>query len=332
MEDMARLGRPAAIGVTSVALLLAATASSLAAVRAVRYDGVVPSGVALPAPAGVLTGPGAGLPPLAGGGLPDDHMPAPAPASAAPPGDPSAPGSTAAPGSVEAPPPAADAPPPAASPAPAVAAARGSTRPRLTVPTLGPVAGPTPTTAPNQPLACPGDLGAGALPVRAGQLAAVDFDLPWPALVPLVLLPQASAPRAPGVPVTIAGASQGVLGAGGSSLTLTTPLPVTYVLEAGGEQARGSVRFSAPVLPLTIQRRACRSTSFNLYDVGRRSLDGSPLRIVGIVAPAGTVTLSGNGGTAHFRSATPGVHQVVLLTASDAGRAGPVVNATIVVP
>jgi len=102
---------------------------------------------------------------------------------------------------------------------------------------------------------------------------------------------------------------------------------LTVAVTGGGISSAGSKAISATA---TLDRQACPDRSFALYDVARASLDESPLRIVGFVAPTGTVTIDADGGTAHFNGPT-GAHRVTLLTANDEGVAGPVVTATITV-
>jgi hypothetical protein len=329
---MRTVGRPAAIAATSLALVFAAAGTSVAAVRAARQDGVVARGErASPArgPAGgragqdgrqggaPVAGPEGSAPPASAGtgaaaGAADQGGPAPAGGTAST--------STAGDGVT----PSAGPPPEAGAP-PAVRTATGTTN--------APAGAPGSAAAPGTPIpvACPSDAGVGALPPAQGELRAVDFSLPWPGLGPLVLAPQSAAPRAAGAPVSVSASTVGDLAVDRSSLTLLAPLPTTYTLAAGQETASGSIRFTAmgPTAPL--DREACRDRSVALYDVARASLQGSPLRIVGFVARTSTVTLGADGGTAHFRSAAPGVHQVVLLTANDLGVAGPVLTATVTV-
>lgn len=340
MGGMRTLGRRASIGATTVALLFAATGSSLAAVRASRYDGgVASSGVALPAPSATPAGPDsdAALPPTA-------DVPPLAPDS----GVPFVPGTTDTP--TGSPPPAegAPAPPPASptapAPAPGPAPARqqpSATPPAgsdsVTVPTLGPSAGPTPTTGPIRPtsISCPTNGVSGALPTRTGELQAVNFSLPVPGSGPLVLAPQASATRAPDTPVRIQWSSVGEVDDAGSMLTLENPLPIAsleYTLAAGQDRARGSIRFTSnPPADVKVEHRACRDRLLTIYDVDKRSQNGSPLRIVGMVAATSSVTVDEGGGAAHFRAAQ-GTHHVTLVTASDDGAAGPLVRVTVTIP
>jgi hypothetical protein len=162
--------------------------------------------------------------------------------------------------------------------------------------------------------------------------------LPWPDAGPVVLLPQNSAARLGSGPVTIAESSAGALAGDHASLTLPAPMPVEYTLAHGEQTARGVIAFTTTTTTTTsdgvrvnLVQQACRDRSFTLYDVEGASQDGSALRIVGVVAPTASVAVDDGGGTAHFRSATPGRHTVTLLTASDIGEAGPVVIATVTV-
>ncbi len=333
---MRKLGRRAAIGATSVALLLAATGSSLAAVRATRYDGgVATPGLALGAPTATGTSRSAtDLEPTADFPEPEASAAFPPvvsdPAAGATPPGPPASASPSTPSSSTAP--ATGATPPGQAPTPASPSRPGS---GVTVSSLPPASGPTPTTSPSRPssLGCPGDGGQGALPHPGGALQAVSFRLPWPGIGPLVLLPQVSAAGGSG-PARIAESTVGGLADDGSSLTLPGPLPidVSYSLVSGNETARGTIAFIPLGVSVNVEAMACRDRSFTLYDVKGRSLEGGPLRIVGVVAPPGTVTIDPGGGTAHFRSDTPGRHSVTLLTASDTGTAGEQVNATVTVP
>lgn len=332
---MRMAGRRAAIGATSVALLLAATGSSLAAVRASRYEGgVAPSGVALPAPDLDRSGAGTGTVPP-----PTAQDPQPGPEGTAPPGTsatspPSAPPSSGG-----------GAPGVAPEAAGAVETAQGpstgtqrtvTTTPSgsrsVTVPTLGPAGAPTPTTGPSRPssLACPSDEGTGALPVRSGQLQAVNFTLPWPGTDAVTLLPLASASRAPNAPVRIVGSSANGIGDNGSTLTLTSNAPVDYTLQAGSEAARGRIQFTDVKFTETIEVQGCRDRSFVIYDVRRRLENGHPLRIVGVAGGSPPITVDGDGGIAHL-AAGPGTHRVTLLTANDTGAGGPLVTVSITI-
>ena len=328
---MRRFGRRAAIGATTVALLLAATGTSLAAVRAARQDGVASSGLDLSASAakalgsGTRTAPAAGRPNL---GSPGSGGPASPPGATSAPGAPAgeAPGTSTAPTSPAA--------PPTSQTQPGGLAPQASTRSPLVPPVK--IGGPGPTlppgAIPTPDDGCPSDAGRGALPPGAGELRAVDFTLAWPARGPLVLLPQASGPRAAGAQVRILGSTSGLLATDGSSLTLDQPLTTGYSLVAGTEVAHGTVRFNSSELTIKVNREACRDRSFVLHDVAEASLEGRPLRIVGVVAPAGTITLDEHGGIARFRSSASGRHMVTMVTANDAGAGGPLIEATVTVP
>lgn len=333
--------RRAAFGATTVALALAATGSSLAAVRAARYDGgVAASGIALRAPAVTRSGAQPTVPPSA-----DDLVvpevpvsPGIGPAGPAPgaggepttaPGGQPSPAGTSSAGSARSAPSQGAGVASAARPAATATAARP-----VTPSTLPPASGPTPTTSPVTPatVSCPSNAGKGALPVRGGPLQAVDFALRWPMIGPVVLVPQASASRPAEVAVTIAHTSAPQMAADGTSLTLLAPVGISYTLQAGSESARGTIRFTGAAGPdVSVGLVACRNASFALYDVNKAVLGGSPLRIVGMVAPQGTVTISSDGGVAFFRSATPGAHKVIVLTANDAGVAGKVIAVTVTV-
>jgi hypothetical protein len=162
-----------------------------------------------------------------------------------------------------------------------------------------------------------------------GPLRAVSYALPWPGLSPVVLVPQAGAARSGSAAVRIASAAPAVVAGDGSSLTLVSALTTGYTLVAGEERAQGSIRFTSVGVTVNVERQACRDRTFALHDVNRASLHGQPLRIVGMVAAPGSVTIDADGGTAHFRSGTAGTHHVTLLTANDAGTAGSVVTATV---
>jgi len=332
---MRRFGRRAAIGATSLALLLAATGTSLAAVRSARLEGgVEPSGLALPAPS--VRGDTRERTPS-----PTDELPvigAPDPLLAPRPGPP-APGAAlpdpeAAPGVAGMTPTGPASPPPPdglaqpAGPAPQVVE-------RARIPPPVPIGGPSPTLAPGgsptPTLGCPSNTARGALPPTSGLLHAVDFNLAWPGRGPLVLLPQVSAVRRANVPVTIVGSTSGVLATDGSSLSLDGPVSTDYTVVAGQEIARGTIRFGSTAPVVAVARTACRDRSFVLHDVAQATLDGTPLRIVGVVASTGTITVDADGGIARFRSATPGGQLVTLVTANDAGVAGPLVTATVTV-
>lgn len=327
---MEALGRRAAIGVTTVALLLAAAGSSLAAVRASRYEGgLAPSGLALPAPAAGRSGtatPGPTTdPPLApDGGNPSLPVPGDPSAGVGPPG----PSTDAAPAGV------AGTTSGPTSAGPAASTTPGGNR-GTTVSILGPATGPTPTTAPNRSssASCPNDQASGALPTRRGALRAVDYSLPWPLVGPLVLIPQASASRAENTEVRIVASTGGRLAEDGSTLTLTGGSSVRYTLAAGQDQAQGWIRFVPVSLAVTanLELRACRDRSFVLYDMARATRDGHALRIVGVVADTGAVTIDNDGGTARFRGPA-GIHRVTLLTADDAGTADSIILATVVIP
>ncbi len=333
---MRRFGRRTAIGATSLALVLAATGTSLAAVRSARSEGgVAPSGMAMPAPAARGARPGVTLPPSAkfpvaepldptrppqpGSPVPGAVIPAPA----APAGE-----RGAAPADPDP-----RAPQPGASAQPGGPAPQASQRPRIAPPV--PISGPSPTLPQGgsltPPLGCPSDTAVGALAPAAGVLRAVDFTLAWPGRGPLVLLPQVSAVRGPGVPITIVGSTSGALATDGSSLSLDGPVTTGYTVLSGGTIAQGTIRFGADAPVTDVARDACPDRSFVLHDIARATLAGSPLRIVGVVATPGTITIDEHGGVARFRSASAGTHRVSLLTASDAGVAGPMVNVTVTV-
>ena len=325
-------GRRAAIGATTMALVLAATGSSLAAVRAaVSRGGVATSGVALPAPSMPRAGPVSTLPPPTDSFVPDVVLP-PVQGTAGATVDPTTalPAAGAVAGAASAPPAPGPAVPAPAARQPAVATAARTATPLVTLP---PASGPTPTTQPSpSTAACPSITGKGALPVRGGGLQAVDFTLRFPAAAPLVLVPQASATRSAGAAVRIATTTAPQMAVDGTSLTLPAPLAVTYVLQSGQERARGTITFSTVAAPNVFRTRtACRGSSFALYDVEQATLQGSALRVVGMVAPTGTVTISADGGIAFFRSSVRGTHTVTLLTANDAGAAGDVVTVTVTV-
>jgi hypothetical protein len=334
---MRALGRRGAIVVTSAALVFAAAGTTVAAIRATGYEGAVaPSGTALRPPRST---PGPTLPPTAsdvfvpdvevsaGGSTdPAGNLGGAAGATASSP-DPGGGSSAEGTGS-------------GSTGGPAAAAATGApgataSRPLVpTVVTLPPASGPTPTTSPVRPAStatCPGNVRRGALPPRGGPLQAVDFALPWPVPGPLVLLPQASAARPDQAPIRITASTPHLL-TDGLSLTLNSPLGVSYTLESGAEKAKGSIRFTSVSGPtLSFTKQACRGSSFVLHDVNKATLHGSALRIIGVVAPGGTVHISSDGGTASFLSAAPGAHRVTLLTANDAGVAGDVIAFSVIV-
>lgn len=334
---MQRLSRRAAIGATSLALLLAATGTSLAAVRSARDEGgAAPGGVALPTPAtdgsapDDTSGPVIDLP---GVGLQDPVVPglqpgAPDAGVALGPGAPSGTSpstttTTTSPSTTVV----------ASSPAPAPSASGTSAQPSRSASV--PVGGPSPTLPPGgvtpPTTGCPSDVGRGAVPPPTGQLQAVTYTLPWPGPVPLVLLPQLGATRPAGGHARIGRTSAGVLGPNGSSLVLSRPDTTAYTLLAGEAKAQGTIHFTGIGQTVNVDRTACRDRSFVLHDVGEEMIGGRALRIVGIVAPVGLVTVEDHGGTAHFRSATAGTYQVTILTANDAGVAAPLITATVTV-
>ena len=329
---MRRFGRQTAIAATSVALVLAATGTSLAAIRSARSQGeVARSSPALPAPPR-SAGPGTSLPPS--GELPtvapqDPVLVAPPaaddPRAAAP--APEGSGGDAGP------------PPAGAGPSPATGSSAPATdiAPQVSgvfrVPAQTPIS-PTPTTGPvalTPTTGCASNTGSGALPPSAGVLRAPDLSLPWPGTGPLVLLPQAGVSRPVGVPVTIVSASAGVLATDGSTLTLDRPVPITYTVVAGQEVASGTIQFGPVDATVTVTRQACRDRSLVIHDVAGAELDGQPLRIVGVVSSRGTVTVDELGGIARFRSATTGTYAISLVTANDGGAAGPLITATVTV-
>jgi hypothetical protein len=332
---MRTLRRRAAVGATSLALLLAAGGTSLAAVRAARFEGgEAGSSLAQPLPNGGMASPGVPLPPTVGPFGQTPFLPEPLVPSTGLPG----------PADGTAPTPSAGASGDRASaPSPAGATgssgqASGTQSPQTvssggTVTTLGPATGPTPTSAPPEPSAtipCPGDTGLGALPHPVGRLRALDLVLPSPGSGPLVLLPQVTAARPAGSSVRIQWASLGSIG-DGSNLTLLDRLPTRYRLEAAGATADGLIAFAPLGATAEIQHRACRDRSLVVHAIAPNP-GTSQLRIVGYLEPPnGTVTIDDGGGTARFRSSAPGRHQVTLLTANDAGIAGPLVRVTITV-
>ena len=324
---MRTLGPRAAIGATTVALLAAATGTSLAALRAARYESdVVSTDLAQPAPGD--NGSASSLSP-SGGRAPDGAAPR------RPGADPSAPATPggAAPDSPPRPGPGQSDPATGAAASPDSAGGTGGepgsdVEKSVTDPAIGPRSA---TGRPPSASSCASDEASGALPVRRGRLEAVGFTLPWPGLGPLVMVPQASAARAPGAPVRIVRSSQGGLAADGLSVAVVAPTPIEYTLEAGKETAVGSIQFTAVGPTVQLSRHGCRDRRFTLYDVNRESLDGSPLRIVGVVGPPGMVTIDEDGGAARFTSSLPGVHAVTLFTASDAGAPGPLVTAVATV-
>lgn len=336
MVGMRRFGRRAAIGATTLALVLAAAGTSLASVRSSRYgDGITPSGIALRAPSVSRSSPQPTLPPTSSSDTPDVFVPdaevlpsvtpggvIQAPAAQPPAGSPTINGS--------APPAGPDAVPavPAVTPVVGALSARPAARPTVT--TLPPASGPTPTTAPVRTAsACPSHAGKGALPVRGGPLQAVDFALRWPVAGPLVLVPQASAVRNHGAAVKIASTNV-QMAADGTSLSLSVPLTVGYTLQSGRETARGAIRFTSVSGPsVNLTRQACRNSMLALYDVNKAVLNGSAVRIVGMVAPTSTIYISAEGGTAFFVSNQPGTHKVTLLTANDAGAAADVITLSV---
>ena len=321
---MRTLGRRAAIGATTVALLAAATGTSLAALRGARYESeVVSTDLAQPAPRDERGGSASSLAPSAGPSPDGASKPRPGADASAPatPGGP-APDSPPRPAPGQSDPAAG-----AADPAASSGGAGGEPGPGVDESGTDPASGRrSPSDRPPAASSCAGDEASGALPVRHGRLEAVGFTLPWPGLGPLVMVPQASAARARGAPVRIVRSSLGALATDGQSLTVVAPTPIEYMLEAGKESAEGSIRFTAVGPTAQLSRQGCRDRRFTLYDVGRGSLDGSPLRIVGVVGPAGMVTIDEDGGAARVTSSLPGVHAVTLLTASDAGAPGPLVN------
>jgi len=328
---MRTLGRRAAIGVTSVALVLAAAGSSLAAVRAARDDGpATAAGSAAPAPSGTRTGPILS-PPVGDPVAPDGS-------TTSPPG-PSEPGVVPGPDGSDTTPSTTPAGEVIQGPSAGTGQPGGASRqpgrrttgisPQVTP---APAIGPTPTTMPSRPLptlACPSNSGRGAPPPRSGPLQAVDFVLPWRGAGPMVMAPQASAARPAGAAVRITRTSVGTLAGDGSSLALPVPVPlVAYTLTSGNQTDAGTLRFTTGV-PVNLERQACRGRSMALYDVERASPGGSPLRIVGTLALTATVTIGGDGGIAHFTAADPGLHDVLLVTANDAGAAGPLLSVTV---
>jgi len=328
---MQRLGRPAAIAATTLALSLAAAGSSIAAVRSDRQEGgITGAGEAAALPSRSRPDADGSQPPSTVG--PDSTTPLPPttfdPTAGLPPAEvpptvpPSPSSSPAAPASAS----------PAAAGVQLVGAAPQVMR-SVAASASAPAQGPTPTTTPGRitSSSCPSDAGTGALPPDTVNLRAVNLTLPWPGGGPLLLIPQAGATRAVGALVSITGTTGGALAADGSSLTVTSPAALTYTLTAGRESARGSIRFTPVGLTVSVDRQACRDRSFTLYDVARASLHGSPLRVVGFVAPPGTVSVSADGGTVHFRAKTPGAYQVVLVTANDLGTAGSLLTARITV-
>ncbi|MEO5678330.1 MAG: hypothetical protein ABIS47_01550 [Acidimicrobiales bacterium] len=329
-----RSGRHGAVAATAVALALAATGTSLAAVRAARSEGgLAAAGVATPAPFPTPppfgADPGPRLDPTAAPFAAGAADPFPAPP------DPSAPGpfppASATPGTLPMSPPAGT--PVAAGPARSGPSAPG---PLTRLPTLIPAAGPTPTLGsarrPTPTTGCPSDMGIGAAAPPVGPLQAVSFTLPWPGLGPLVLRPQTIATRPGGAAVRLSESSAGAVTDDGSSLTLLGPLATVYTVAAGSDAARGTIGFTVVGATAASALQACRGRSLVVHDVARRALEGRPLRIVGVVAPTGTVTVDASGGLARFRSDTPGVHAVALVTASDAGAAGPLITVTVTVP
>lgn len=327
------------MGATTAALLLAATGTSLASVRfKARSDGDRSVFDSAQSTRDAPSGGGQAMPPTAGG--PGEPVAPGGPGPVLP--GPLAPGQVPAPGD-----PATTTGPPTSSTGQATPTpAGGQPGPSPRAPTVqdgvvggpdlvspsDPVGGPTPTRLTNRTaptVACPSDSGTGALPHRTGPLQAVDFVLPWPGLGPLLLAPQVSATREPGAAVRVLSASLGSDVVSGSGLALAGPADLDYTLSTGDETAQGSVRFATPGLPAILERQACRDRSFALYDVERASLGDSPLRIIGAVAPTATITLADDGGTARFTASTAGVHQVLLVTASDAGAAGPVLRITV---
>ena len=275
---MRTLGRRAAIGATSVALLAAATGTSLAALRAARYDGeVVSTDLAQPADKG--SGSASSVAPSVGPGA---SMPrAGADPSAATPGGP-APGSPARSGQGQT--------DPAAGAAP-LAGPSGGGRPDPGVEKSEPdrATGPRSSSAASRPpsaSSCASDEASGALPVRHGRLEAVGFTLPWPSLSPLVIVPQASAARAPGAPVRIVGSSLGGLATDGLSLTVVAPTPIEYTLEAGKETAVGTIQFTAVGPTVQLSRHGCRDRRFTLYDVNRAAPPSSSM----VTMPGGPTT------------------------------------------
>ena len=332
MGGMRALGRRGAIGVTTVALAFAAAGTSVAAVRATSYQGgVLPSGLALRAPRSAAQ---PTLPPTSDDVFVPDAEVSGSASGASPGSPPAAAGTTPAPsteaGAATAP--ASGAAPGAAATAGAPVGATAGRQVRPTLSTLPPASGPTPTTSPVRPVTttCPSYAQRGALPVRGGPLKAVDFTLRWPLSAPLVLSPQASASRPSAALVTIASASA-PMAFDGSSLSLVTPLGVTYTLASEDVTSQGTIRFtSVGGADVILPRQGCRDVSTVIYDVDRASFHGSALRIVGMVAPPGTtVTVSPDGGSASFRSSVAGSHRVTLLTANDAGLAGEIVSLVV---
>lgn len=324
---MRTLGRGAAIGATTVALLAAAAGSSLAALRAAKFENeIVATGVAQTGPGG--GGSASSLAPTAG------PWPGAATRLRSGASSPASPGGRG-PDSPPRPGPGQPGPAPGA-PAPADGSGETGGQPGrgADAPVRDPAAGarsPSGVGRPPAASSCAGDEASGALPVRQGRLEAVGFTLPWPGLAPLVVHPQASAARAPGTPVRIVRSSLGDLATDGLSLTVGAPTPIEYILEAGKETAAGSIRFTPSGPTVNVSRQGCRDRRFTLYDVARQSLDGSPLRVVGVAGSLGMVTIDEDGGAARFTSSQPGAHTVTLLTASDAGAPGPLVTAVVTV-
>ena len=167
-----------------------------------------------------------------------------------------------------------------------------------------------------------------------GQLRAVDFTLPWPG-TPLVLLPQVSSVRPLGTAVRITESTFGGLSEDGEDLTVAAPeAPETirYALRAQQAASTGSITFtSARNVVENVVLQGCRDRTLTLYDMARSTHEGRPLRLVGTVASSGAVSVSDDGGTARFRAGS-GTHRVVLVTANDAGAAGPLVVVNVLVP
>lgn len=332
--EMRSLRRRAAVGATTAALLFAGAGTTVAAVRAARYEGgVISASLDAPRPPDARTDrrsrPSEAEIPLGPGGtaaVPPDL------ADATSGRRPAGPQASVGPGNGL-----------GGTPAPTTGGVvivggqpvdSAVQRAPRTAPetTVGPASGATPTSRPDpsSAAACPSDSGAGALPHRTGQLEAVNFSLPWPGLGAVVLLPQVSARRPAGSPVRLAGSTAGAMAGDGSSLVLSNnPVAATYTIAAGSEQSSALIRFTQPVLTDRIEHQACRDRSLVLYDVRRATMRGSPLRIVGVVAPSGTVTIAPDGGTARFHSEAAGVFSVTLLTATDAGMPGPLVTVTV---
>jgi hypothetical protein len=163
-----------------------------------------------------------------------------------------------------------------------------------------------------------------------GRLRAADLLLPSPGPGPLVLLPQVTAPRPAGTPIRIQWASLGSIG-NGSSLTLLDRLPTRYRLEAAGMTAEALIAFAPLGGTVQLERRACRDRSLVVYAIAPTP-GASQLRIVGYLAPPeGTVSIDEGGGAAHFLPSAPGTHDLTFLTANDAGIAGPLVRARVLV-